>query len=100
MPKVTFLPDGKTVEVPRGTSILDAAEAADVDLPLHGELTFKTARPVDVSAHVRFESAERVSVSARFPVSLEAHGIERPSLLFVKVDENVELDVQLLLKRP
>jgi ferredoxin, 2Fe-2S len=33
MPKVTFLPDGKTVEVPRGTSILDAAEAAEVDLP-------------------------------------------------------------------
>lgn len=33
MPKVTFLPDGKTVEVPPGTSILDAAEAADVDLP-------------------------------------------------------------------
>lgn len=25
MPKVTFLPDGKTVEVPRGMSILDAA---------------------------------------------------------------------------
>jgi 2Fe-2S ferredoxin len=33
MPRVTFLPDGKTVEVPAGTSILDAADAADVDLP-------------------------------------------------------------------
>jgi 2Fe-2S ferredoxin len=33
MPKVTFLPEGKSVEVPRGTSILDEAEAADVDLP-------------------------------------------------------------------
>ncbi|BDG04246.1 2Fe-2S iron-sulfur cluster-binding protein [Anaeromyxobacter oryzae] len=33
MPRVTFVPDGKTVEVPAGTSILDAAEAADVDLP-------------------------------------------------------------------
>jgi ferredoxin, 2Fe-2S len=33
MPKITFLPDGKTVEVPLGTSILDAADAAGVDLP-------------------------------------------------------------------
>lgn len=33
MPRVTFLPDGKTVEVPAGTSILDAADAAGVELP-------------------------------------------------------------------
>ena len=33
MPRVTFLPAGATVEVPAGTSILDAAEAAGVDLP-------------------------------------------------------------------
>ena len=33
MPRVTFLPDGKSAEVAAGTSILDAAEAAGVDLP-------------------------------------------------------------------
>jgi ferredoxin, 2Fe-2S len=33
MPRVTFLPDGKTVEVAPGTSILDAAEVAGVHLP-------------------------------------------------------------------
>jgi 2Fe-2S ferredoxin len=33
MPKVTFLPDGKSAEVAAGTSVLDAAEAAGVDLP-------------------------------------------------------------------
>ncbi len=33
MPKVTFLPHGVSVEVPPGTTLLDAAEAADVDLP-------------------------------------------------------------------
>jgi ferredoxin, 2Fe-2S len=33
MPRVTFLPAGVTVEVPAGTSILDAAEACGVDLP-------------------------------------------------------------------
>ena len=33
MPRVTFLPRGVSVEVPAGTSILDAADAAGVDLP-------------------------------------------------------------------
>jgi 2Fe-2S ferredoxin len=33
MPKVTFLPAGKVVEVRPGSSILDAAWDADVDLP-------------------------------------------------------------------
>jgi 2Fe-2S ferredoxin len=33
MPRVTFVPAERSVEVPRGTSILDAADAAGVDLP-------------------------------------------------------------------
>ena len=33
MPKVTFLPDGRTAEVAVGTSLLDAADAAGVELP-------------------------------------------------------------------
>jgi 2Fe-2S ferredoxin len=33
MPRVTFLPSGRSAEVPRGASILDAAKAAGVDLP-------------------------------------------------------------------
>jgi 2Fe-2S ferredoxin len=33
MPKVTFLPAGKSAEVARGTSILDAADGAGVELP-------------------------------------------------------------------
>jgi 2Fe-2S ferredoxin len=32
MPRVTFLPAGRTAEVPRGTSILEAARAAGVEL--------------------------------------------------------------------
>ncbi len=33
MPRVTFLPSGRSADVARGTSILDAAGAAGVDLP-------------------------------------------------------------------
>ncbi len=33
VPRVTFLPAGRTVEIGRGSSILQAAEAAHVELP-------------------------------------------------------------------
>jgi 2Fe-2S ferredoxin len=33
VPRVTFLPAGKAAEVAPGTSLLDAADAAGVDLP-------------------------------------------------------------------
>ena len=33
MPRVTFQPDGRSAEVAPGTTLLDAADAAGVDLP-------------------------------------------------------------------
>jgi 2Fe-2S ferredoxin len=33
MPRVTFEPEGRSVEVAAGTSLLEAADAAGVDLP-------------------------------------------------------------------
>ncbi len=33
MPRVTFQPGGRSAEVARGTTLLDAAEAAGVELP-------------------------------------------------------------------
>jgi 2Fe-2S ferredoxin len=33
MPRVTFLPENVTVEVPKGTTILEASDQAKVDLP-------------------------------------------------------------------
>ena len=33
MPRVTFLPSGRTAEVAPGTSLLEAAQAAGVELP-------------------------------------------------------------------
>ncbi len=55
-------------------------------------------RPLSVPATISLGEDGSALVHARFPVNLEAHQIERPSLLFVKVDENVELDVQLKLR--
>lgn len=66
-------------------------------LELRGELTLKTTRPVTVPTEVRFESADRAAAKCTFPVSLEEHGVERPSLMFVKVDDRVEIVAQLRL---
>ncbi len=33
MPRVTFLPAARSAEVPAGTTLLEAADRADVDLP-------------------------------------------------------------------
>ena len=69
----------------------------DEKVALRGELTLKTTKPVEVPTEVRFESPDRASVKTTFPVSLEEHGVERPSLVFVKVDDKIEIDAQLML---
>lgn len=69
----------------------------ELNVPLQGELTLKTARPTQVNAHVTFASADRANVSAKFPVSLEQHQVERPSLMFVKVDDQIEIEAKLEL---
>jgi polyisoprenoid-binding protein YceI len=71
----------------------------DLDARLEGELDFHgVKRPLSVPAKLSLAEDGTAVVKAKFPVNLEAHQVERPSLLFVKVDESVELDVQLRLK--
>jgi hypothetical protein len=71
---------------------------SEVALRLQGELTLKTTQPVAVPMTVRFEAPDRASIDTRFPVSLEQHGVERPSLLFVKVDDRIEIEAKLRLE--
>lgn len=76
-----------------------AAFPATVDVPLRGELDFHgRTRPVEVAASVTWESPDRARVEADFPVSLEAHEIERPSLLFVKVEDRIDVSASLVLE--
>ena len=71
---------------------------AELEVPLRGVLVFHgVTRELAIAAHVRFPSPERAEVEASFPVSLTAHGVERPSLLFVKVDDRLELGARLTL---
>ena len=79
--------------------VVPVAHGKPLDARLEGELDFHgVKRPLAVPAQISLADDGGATVRARFPVNLEAHRIERPSLLFVKVDENVELDVQLVLR--
>ncbi len=76
-----------------------ASYPATVEITLRGELSFHgRTRPVEVPAKVRFESSERVAVESTFAVSLEAFEVQRPSLLFVKVDDRLDVTVNLALE--
>jgi len=64
------------------------------ELDLHG-----VKRPVEVPVTVEFAADGSVRVKGRLVVSLEAHRLERPSLLTIKIDDACTIDLDLLLRR-
>lgn len=65
---------------------------------LRGELDLRgVARPLELDAKVRFASPDRIEVEAGFPVSLTAHRIERPRLLFMAVADRLDVRARLSL---
>jgi polyisoprenoid-binding protein YceI len=55
--------------------------------------------PMSLPVTLRWESPGRVQATARFAISLEHFKIERPSLLFVKVEDQVWIDVDAVFTR-
>ena len=45
------------------------------------------------------ESANRIRASASFAISLDSYKVERPSLMFVKVDDQLKIDAKTLFTR-
>lgn len=82
-----------------GTLAEPATHPAEVELVLRGELTFHgRTRPVEVPIQVRFESADRAAAVGAFAVSLDAFEVRRPALLFVKVDDRLDVTARLVLE--
>jgi polyisoprenoid-binding protein YceI len=78
---------------------IPVAHGKPLEAKLQGELEFHgVKRALDVPAQVSFDAEGGAVVKAKFPVSLDAHEIERPSLLFVKVEDQLLIDVELKLK--
>ena len=78
---------GAERQVPTGPVTLDA------EVELHG---VKTTAPLPFSLLLQPDGSVRARGS--FDVSLDAHGVQRPSLLFVKIDDNCHIDFDLVLR--
>lgn len=64
---------------------------------LKGKLTFHgITNDVEVPVDVAW-SGKSARVTGKFSISLEAYKVERPSLLFVKVEDKLDLDVDLTI---
>lgn len=69
-----------------------------LEVPLRGVLEFHgVSREVAVVAKVRFASPETAEAEATFPISLTDHGVKRPSLVFVQVEDRIQLTAHLSL---
>lgn len=65
---------------------------------LEGEVTFHGVKqPVKVPMTVTFTSPKEARAEGTFDISLEAHKVERPSLMMVKVDDKLVLEPTLVL---
>jgi polyisoprenoid-binding protein YceI len=81
------------------TLTVPVARGRPIPVKLQGELDFHgVKRAMELPAEISFGDDGGAVVRLAFPVSLEAHRIERPSLLFVKVADELKLDVELRLK--
>jgi len=78
---------------------LDGPGPATLTATLTGELEFHGVKaPISVPLQVSLEAGGVVRVKGEILVSLDTHGVERPALLFVKVDDTCKVALDLVLK--
>jgi polyisoprenoid-binding protein YceI len=79
---------------------LPATFPSTVDKKCKGQITFHgVTNATEVPVSLTFESATRIKANAKFSLSLDAFKIERPSLMFVKVDDDMKLDATVVFKQ-
>ncbi len=85
----------------KGVSTAVALAAQGRTTPtLKGELEFHGVKqPVEVPVSVELGRDGSAKVKGKMRISLEAYRIERPSLLFVKLDDECAIELDLVLKR-
>ena len=72
-----------------------------VDKTLKAELTFHgIKKSLEVPVKLTYESPSRVHAIAQLTVSLDEFKIERPSLMFAKVEDALKLDIDIVLRLP
>ena len=75
-------------EVPAAPAVMDG------EVEFHG-----VKRSLSVPVRIAAQPDGSLRVQATFEVSLDAHGVDRPSLLFVKVNDACSVAVDIVLRR-
>jgi len=79
---------------------LPAKLPATVSTQLEGSLTFHgITHPIAVPVTVAIPDAAHLHVTTAFDVSLDAYKVERPSLMFIKIDDACHIEADLTLAR-
>ncbi|HET8540885.1 MAG TPA: YceI family protein [Anaeromyxobacter sp.] len=80
--------------------VLPASHGKAIPATLAGELEFHGVKhALEVPVTLQFADDGSASVKGKVNVSLEAHGIARPSLLMIKVDDALGVEFDLKLRR-
>ncbi len=83
----------------RGVARLGADLQAPPSLAMDGEVELHgVRRPVHAVLAIEREGDGALRVRTAFDVSLDSFGIERPSLLFIKIADTCRIDADLLLR--
>jgi len=85
----------------KGVAQLPAVDKypAAADLDVEGELDFHGRKLAEkIPVHVDFASPGQAHVTTQFAVSLDRYQVERPSLLFIKLDDACVIKADLNLK--
>jgi hypothetical protein len=100
MKEVTEAAKYPTVEVKAlGDGIaLPATFPAEIKKSMKAQVNFHgITQNIDVPVTIKFEAADKVIVTTSFSLSLDAYKVERPSLVFVKIDDALVIDAKLVL---
>ena len=89
--EVKALADGMT---PPATFPTTQKKTFKAQLSFHG-----VQQVFELPVEVTWESPQKVSAKVTFPISLDAFKVERPSLMFVKVDDELKIDASLVFAR-
>jgi polyisoprenoid-binding protein YceI len=82
-----------------GRLSLPATLPAKVTLPMQGEIEVHgVKRPVEVPLTVELGEGGSARVTGAFDLSLDAHGVQRPSLLFRKIDDRCRIALDLSMR--
>ena len=71
-----------------------------VKVPVKAEVELKgVSNPREIEVTLDFKSPDRAEATFSFPESLEAHKVERPSLMMIKVEDALEIRGKLALEK-